>query len=126
MTTKRRFPRRSVRGFLLILWMLCTGVVACHDNPPANYPPDPKIDYSKLTLGNGDKLTLTVYYGSKSITAQYTLDNTGKMAVQYIGSVIANGKTLAELRDEIQTKLGDGYLIDPIVQLKIDEINSLT
>src|SRR5207248_2307204 len=35
-------------------------------------------------------------------------------------------KTLAELRQEIQAKLADGYLIDPIVQLKLDEINSLT
>src|SRR5438477_11396848 len=107
-------PRLIVRGYLLIL-SFCVMAAGCHEVATGYYPTDPiNIDFSKLVLGNGDKMTLTVYYGSKSITASYALDSTGKIAVQYIGEVQANGKTLAELRKEIQDKLADGYLIDPI------------
>jgi polysaccharide export outer membrane protein len=112
--------------FLLILAFLLTGVAACHDNPPTNYPTTATLDESKLPLGPGDKLSLTVFYGSHQIAAPYTLDSSGEMSVQYIGTVHAGGKTLIEVQNEIQKRLADGYLNEPIVSLNLVELNSLT
>jgi protein involved in polysaccharide export with SLBB domain len=101
-------------------------VAACHDDPPVVYPTMAQLDVSKLPLGPGDKLNLTVFYGSHSIQATYTLDNSGQISVQFIGAVKATGKTLDQVRDDIKTRLADGFLNDPIVSLTLTEINSLT
>jgi polysaccharide export outer membrane protein len=113
-----------MRQFLLILSILVCA--SCHDDPPVIYPTIAPLDMNKLALGAGDKLSLTVFYGSHSIQAAYTLDNSGQISVQFIGGVAANGKTLDQVRDDIKARLADGYLNDPIVSLTITEINSLT
>jgi polysaccharide export outer membrane protein len=103
-----------------------TGGAACHDDPPVVYPTTAPLDVNKLPLGPGDKLNLTIFYGSHQLTAAYTLDNSGEIAVQFIGAVQANGKTAELLREQIRKQLADGYLNDPIVSLTIAEINSLS
>ncbi|MGH9888046.1 MAG: polysaccharide biosynthesis/export family protein, partial [bacterium] len=90
------------------------------------YPTTAPLDMNKLALGPGDKLNLTVFYGSHSLQAAYTLDNTGQISVQYIGAVEANGKTADQVREEIRKRLADGFLNEPIVSLTIAEINSLS
>ncbi|MBA3465632.1 MAG: polysaccharide export protein [Deltaproteobacteria bacterium] len=107
----------------LIAILLLAG--ACADNPPATYPTVAPFDPGKLALGPGDKLALTVFYGSKEIHATYTLDSSGTMEVQYIGSVSAGGKGLRQVQEDIQKRLADGYLQDPVVSLTVTEINSL-
>lgn len=106
----------------LLIFMVLTG---CHDDPPVSYPTTVTLDESHLPLGPGDKITLTVFYGSKSLNAPYTLDATGAISVQFIGTVNAGGKTLVQLQDEIQTRLADGYLQEPIVSVNLVELNSL-
>jgi polysaccharide biosynthesis/export protein len=115
--------RSSTLGLLLAIYL---GAGCLHDDPPVTYPTVVKLDESKLVLGVGDKLSLTVYFGSRSINAAYTLDSSGQISVQYIGNVTAVGKTLPALRDEIKSRLADGYINDPIVALTITELNSLT
>lgn len=118
--------RRLVLVFGL-LGVLCGFTLGgCHDDPPVVYPTVAPLDLDKMALGPGDKLNLTVYYGSHSITAAYTLDSIGKISVQFIGDVVAGGKTVEQVRNEITTRLADGYLNDPIVSLTIAELNSLT
>ena len=112
-----------MRRFLLVLALLGG---ACHDDPPVTYPTVAKFDESMLPLGPGDKIALTVYYGSHSFEAPYTLDPSGEIAVQFIGDVHAGGKTLTAVQDEIRKRLADGYLNDPIVSLNLVELNSLT
>lgn len=107
---------------VLIIFMVLAG---CHDDPPANYPTRVRFDESHVPLGPGDKVALTVFYGSKSLQAAYTLDDTGAISVQFIGTVSARGKTLTELQDEIQKRLADGYLLEPIVAVNLVELNSL-
>lgn len=108
------------------LFLILVMLVACHDDPPVVYPTNVKVDTLKLPLGPGDKLALVVFYGSRSINATYTLDDSGLMSVQFIGAVDAGGKTVEEVRDEIQKRLADGFLNDPIVSLTLVELNSLT
>jgi len=114
----------SMRGpilFAIVILHLC----ACGDNPPVVYPTVAPFDETKLALGPGDKLALSIFYGNKEMKAAYTLDGSGQMEVQYIGSVVAGGKTTNEVKDEIQKRLADGYLQDPVVSLTVIEINSL-
>lgn len=97
---------------------------ACGDNPPVVYPTVAPLEDTQLTLGPGDKVELVVYSGTRQTKAAYMLDASGEIAVQYVGSVSAGGKTAKSIQDEIQHKLADGFLIDPIVSLTVLEINS--
>ena len=110
----------------LLLIGLSTGLASCHDDPPVIYPTTAPLDVNKLALGPGDKLALTVFYGSHQLQAAYALDSSGEISVQFIGAVQASGKTVEQVRDEIRKRLADGYLNDPIVSLTVSEINSLT
>jgi polysaccharide export outer membrane protein len=110
----------------LIFILLGLAIGGCGDDPPVNYPTVATLDQSKLPLGPGDKLALTVFYGSKQLQAPYTLDASGVISVQFIGTVVAGGKTLAEVQKEIQERLADGYLQEPIVSVNLVELNSLT
>jgi len=118
--------RHSFWAHFILVGLVASLCAACHDDPPVIYPTTAPLDVNKLALGPGDKLNLTVFYGSHSIQASYTLDNSGQISVQFIGAVAANGKTLEQIRDEIRKRLADGYFNDPIVSLTIAEINSLS
>lgn len=123
-----RIPRRMIRSLLLCTALasaLTTASAGCGDNPPVVYPTaPPTLNESQLTMGPGDKIDLVIYYGQNESKATYTLDSSGEIAVRYIGTVKADGKTAAELKDEVQRKLADGYLRDPIVSVTVSEINS--
>src|SRR5882672_8746184 len=92
-------------------------LIGCQDNPPAIYPTVAPFDETRLTLGPGDRIELVIFYGAHDNKATYTLDPTGHMEVQYIGTVNAKDKTVAEVQAEIAGRLLDGYLIDPVVSL---------
>jgi polysaccharide biosynthesis/export protein len=117
-------PNLLMRQILLVLSIFV--LTSCRDDPPVTYPTTAPLNVDKLALGPGDKLNLTVFYGSHSLQASYTLDSSGQISVQYIGAIPAIGKTVEQVREAIRTKLADGYLNDPIVSLTIAEINSLT
>jgi polysaccharide export outer membrane protein len=106
----------------VILILLLAG---CGDNPPVVYPTVAPFDDTKLALGPGDKLELTIFYGTNETKATYSLDSSGQMEVRFIGSVAAGGKTMREVQEEIRSRLADGYLKDPVVSLTVVEINSL-
>jgi polysaccharide export outer membrane protein len=109
----------------ILLACLITGVLAgCKPPPPANYPTSTPIEEVEAPLGPGDVFDVVIYYGSKEAKASYRLSKTGAIAVQYIGDVIANGKTVAALQEEIRARLADGYLRDPIVSISLTEANS--
>ena len=112
-----------MRALLILLATL--QIWGCADNPPVVYPTVTPFDQTKLVLGPGDKLDLSVFYGSKQLKAQYTLDASGHIDVQYIGSVQAGGKSVQEVQEDVQARLGDGFLKDPIVSLSVIDINSL-
>jgi polysaccharide export outer membrane protein len=99
-------------------------VVGCGDNPPPIYPTVAPFDEALLTLGPGDKIELVVYAGTRQSKATYIIDTSGELEVQYIGTVDAKGKTAKTVQDDIQAKLADGYLRDPIVSITVLEINS--
>jgi polysaccharide export outer membrane protein len=115
---------RSVHGILLAMSLGASGV-GCGDNPPVIYPTVAPFDETKLALGPGDKLELTIFYASNVSKTTYSLDGSGQMQVQFIGTVAAGGKAIKDVQEEIQRRLADGYLHDPVVSLTVVEINSL-
>src|SRR6188474_339158 len=117
-----RYP--IARLFMWRLLVISLLIASCGDNPPPVYPTVAPIDETQLTLGPGDKIELVVYAGTRQSKAQYVLDSSGEIEVQYIGTVAAGAKTAKSVQEEIQTKLADGFLIDPIVSLSVLEINS--
>src|SRR5215470_1512523 len=106
------------------LTLIFVFLMGCKDNPPVTYPTVAPFDQEQMTLGPGDKLDLEMFYGARSNKATYTLDASGEMEIQFIGTVNANNKTTKQVKEEIQTKLADGYLQDPIVSLTVVEVNS--
>ena len=108
-----------------VILVLLVGLSACGDHPPVIYPTVAPFDDTKLALGPGDKLELTIFYGSNVSKATYSLDGSGQMQVQFIGTVAAGGKAVRDVQQEIQVRLADGYLRDPVVSLTVVEINSL-
>ena len=111
-----------MRNLVLTLALV---VMGCEGIPDTKYPTSPPPENNEQTvLGVGDVFDLVVYNGSKKEEATYTLDPIGKIAVQYIGLVVAVNKKPTELQDEIQKRLADGYLVDPIVAVRVTEINS--
>lgn len=96
----------------------------CGGAPPVQYPSTQSFDESDAPLGAGDAFDVTIYYGSNEHKSSYRLTPTGKIAVQYIGDVVAVGKTVQALQDEIRQRLADGYLRDPVVNISLTEENS--
>jgi polysaccharide biosynthesis/export protein len=109
----------------LLVLVLIVLLGACGDDPPVVYPTVAPFDETKLALGPGDKLELTIFYGSEQTSTSYTLDSSGQVEVRFIGSVEASGKTARDVQEEIRMRLADGYLKDPVVSLTVTEINSL-
>jgi polysaccharide export outer membrane protein len=109
----------------ILAMMLLVVMSSCGDNPPVVYPTVAPFDSTKLALGPGDKLELTIFYGPNVSKATYSLDGSGEMQVQFIGTVAAGGKAVSDVQQEIQSRLADGYLKEPVVSLTVVEINSL-
>src|SRR6185312_10640485 len=111
-----------------LIWvLLAVSLVACDGcggAPPAHYPESTPLEEVDAPLGAGDAFDLTIYNGGTENKSSYRLTPTGKIAVQYIGDVVAAGKTVQELQDEIRSKLADGYLRDPVVNISLTEANS--
>jgi polysaccharide biosynthesis/export protein len=71
------------------------------------------------TLASGDRLRIIVF-GQNDLSNSYSVDGSGKIAMPLIGSVPAEGRTVAELSDEIATKLRNGLLRDPKVSAEVE------
>ena len=117
--------RTRIQTAAMPLVFLVLLLLGCGDDPPVVYPTVAPFDDTKLALGPGDKLDLTVFYGDNEAKQTYTLDGSGQMEVRFIGSVSASGKTVRAVQEEIRARLADGYLNEPVVQLQVIEINSL-
>lgn len=109
-----------MRVLVLAIFLIC-----CGDDPPVVYPTVAPFDDTKLALGPGDKLELTLFYGNEEAKQTYTLDSSGQMEVRFIGTVSAGGKNARDVQEEIRSRLADGYLNNPVVSLTVVEINSL-
>lgn len=69
-------------------------------------------------LGPADKVRITVY-GEETLTGEYSVSGSGVISFPLIGEVRAADRTLPQIREEIRTKLSDGYLREPQVSAEV-------
>ena len=73
---------------------------------------------NEYRLGVGDQLHITVYK-DETLTGQYAVNASGKVAYPLIGDVDASGLTTSQLAANITTRLADGYVRDPRVSVEV-------
>lgn len=101
-----------------------------HDAPAAETPTWGEPQVFDYLLGPNDVLRVNVWrhpeLGSglyRANTPGTPVDGSGKISLPVIGEVAASGRTIFDLRDEIEARLGV-YLRDPRVDISILEQNA--
>jgi len=69
-------------------------------------------------LGSGDKIRLTVY-NETTLSGEFSVSSSGLLSFPLIGDVRADNRTTQDVATEVQTKLADGYLRDPKVNIEV-------
>jgi protein involved in polysaccharide export with SLBB domain len=69
-------------------------------------------------LGPSDRLTISVF-GEDEFSREYVVTPSGSISLPLIGEVKAQGLTSEQLRNQIQSRLGAGFINNPSVTLVI-------
>ena len=86
--------------------------------PPMAGAPAGELVTSTYRLGSGDRLKVIVFR-HEDLSGEFALDGAGNFAMPLIGGIEAYGLTTREVEQRIQTKLSDGYLVDPQVSVEV-------
>lgn len=118
-------------GYLLVLSCLPLGACvssedwkalpkgeAAYQVIPAIVPVDARPEYR---INPQDKLTITVFREPDMSVEKAPVETGGTLVLPLIGRVRAAGQTTTELANEIQSRLGARYLVDPRVSVIIAE-----
>jgi polysaccharide export outer membrane protein len=109
----------TFRGKLLLGVLIC---LAAAVPAAAADTAMPAIGQSYL-IGPGDVLEISVWK-EEALTKLVTVLPDGKISFPLIGETLATGKTVAQLKDEIETRLAR-YVPDPVLSVSIYQMNSL-
>ena len=109
---------RMIQRFLshLLLAMLA---VAC----AAPVTTDPRLATTTLNayrLDSGDKLRITVF-GQADLTAAYSVDGSGRVALPLLEPLSARGQTTDEFARNLEEALGEKLLRNPSVSVEVAE-----
>jgi polysaccharide export outer membrane protein len=132
----RNEPQPLKKAAILLLLFPLFGLLSCslfqradpkapQEEPPAprtvqedpTLTPTPNADYK---LGSGDMMNILVY-GEPDLTAIVRVSREGSIELPLIGKVQASGSTTRELKERIEARLKDGYLVKPDVQIILQE-----
>ncbi len=107
-----------MRRILVSVCLLAFSLVlaACASSYSAYYASDANAPYR---LASGDRLRVIVY-GQEGLSNSYSVDSSGHIQMPLIGLVPAQGETTAELGQEIERRLHDGFLRDPHVSVEVE------
>ncbi len=75
-------------------------------------------DSEEYRLGPSDRLMISVF-GEDEFSREYVVTPSGSISLPLIGEVKAQGLTSEQLRGEIQSRLGAGFINNPSVTLVI-------
>lgn len=104
-----------MRAYVLCCVSLVLGACATSAPQPAL---SPSVTGSVYQLGAGDQLRVIVF-GEAELSGEFFVDGSGSVSVPLIGEVMAEGRTLAQFRSDLETRLADGYLTDPRVSAEV-------
>ncbi|HRO88712.1 MAG TPA: polysaccharide biosynthesis/export family protein [Chiayiivirga sp.] len=74
-------------------------------------------------IGASDLLKISVF-GVQELERQARVNSNGQITLPLIGGVMAGGKTIPELEQELAQKYSDGYLQNPQVSVFVEEFTS--
>ena len=112
------FPRRLLLGAICVLACAIGGggasLAQSNDAPPSA---ENRVvqDYR---LGSDDKIRVLVY-NEPDLSGEFSVGSAGTVALPLIGNVVAAGRTVDELKTDIQQRLAAGYLKSPQVSIDI-------
>ncbi|MCK5242290.1 polysaccharide export protein [bacterium] len=78
---------------------------------------------TEYTLGVDDVIQIDVLK-PEPLTTFSTVAPDGKITFPYIGNVLVKGRTVAQVQEEIQARLADGYMKYPVVAVALKESRS--
>ncbi len=102
--------RKSLIGILLSGILLLAGV-------------QPSVAADDYVLGPSDVLTVTVY-GHDDLKTTVRVTNNGYIVMPLIGQVKVGGLKISDAVNKLTTLLADGYIINPQVNIFIEEYRS--
>lgn len=94
---------------------LAIGLQAC--TPPALERAEAVSEY-RYRIGPGDRLRVTTFNEDR-VSGEFTVGSDGSIAFPLLGDVRASGRTLDELKDELQGRLGAEFLRNPRVTVAV-------
>ena len=111
-------PRASwARALFALLLLVISGHAGFADEQ--SQPGDTATSFeASYRLGAGDKLKLIVF-GEDNLSGEFTVDDSGNVALPLIGTVQARGKSLSEFEALVVASLKNGYLRDPHVSVEV-------
>jgi polysaccharide export outer membrane protein len=109
---------------LLIAITLLAGCGLFRDPPPTEYPSQ-EVHLEDTTLGAQDVFEVRVFRHD-NMSGTYAVSEEGTINFPEIGLVEVRGKTPAQVEKDIQTRLADGYLVNPTVSILVKEYKSKT
>jgi polysaccharide export outer membrane protein len=74
-------------------------------------------------VGSGDVLTITVY-GHEDLKTTVRITNNGYIIMPFIGKVKVGEMKTSAVADKLATLLADGYIVNPQVNIFLDEFRS--
>jgi polysaccharide export outer membrane protein len=75
------------------------------------------------TLGTEDRVNVLVF-GAESFSGEFTVDESGAIAIPLLGPVPAAGRSPRELETDLETRLRETYMRDPHVTVSVLEMRS--
>ncbi len=99
------------------------GLAACADRAEAPYPVSSPPIATDAAVGPGDLFDVRVF-GETSLSSSYEVAPDGTINFPLIGVLKVQGKTPPQIEKEIQTRLADGYIVDPSVSVRVTEYRS--
>lgn len=75
-------------------------------------------------LAPGDRVALSVY-GQAELSGEFTVGSDGALFLPLIGEVPVSGSTLPEAQKQVVARLAEGYLQQPVVNLRVTEMRPI-
>ena len=93
----------------------------------AGMPSGARADQSMpaYLLGAGDRVVVTVF-GQPDFTGELPVDGDGDVTLPLVGPVHVEGFTTGQAQHVIQDRLTDGYLVRPVVTLRLGELRPVS
>ncbi len=115
----RKFATLFLFGTLLLL-AACGGSPATTGQLPPIGSPEAAVQLPETPyrLGPGDRIRVVVFR-HEDLSGEFQLDGSGSFSMPLINAVSANGLTAPELEQEIEKRLGDGFLVNPEVSVEV-------